>query len=100
MSLEHFDIIEVFLKKDLDIPLTKKEEEWFNSMDDETKKSVFELVNNFSYLEELLKVMDKIKEKSITLSTEEQQYIETKCKLKKKKLEESNSKQSQKSFKI
>lgn len=87
MNTEHIDIIEVFLKKDLDIPLTETEKNWYDNMDDETKQSVFALVNNISYLEELIKVMEKIKSKAIHLPKEEQQKIQEKCEEKKHSLE-------------
>lgn len=96
MNREHIDIIEVFLKKDLDIPLTANEQEWLSSIDEETKESVLILVNSYSYIEELVKVMNKIQEKSIDLPIEEQQVISEKCKIKKQDLEKSNFEQTKK----
>jgi len=90
MNREHIDIIEVFLKKDLDIPLTENEQMLLSSIDEETKESILKLVNSHSYIEELVKVMNKIKEKSIDLSLEEQQLINEKCKMKKQNLEKLN----------
>lgn len=87
MNLEHSDIIEVFLKKELDIPLTKDEEKWFNEFDDDTKKTVFELLNSISYLEEIVNVVNRLKQKNLNLPIEEQMIINEKCEEKLKKLE-------------
>ena len=96
MENGHIDIIEVFLKKDLDIPLTEKEKDNFEKMDNEDRETVFDLINSYSYIEELDRVMNNIKEKSSNLSISEQQEIFEKCEMKKQKLEETKLKQSKK----
>jgi len=91
MEREHVDIVEVFLKKDLDIPLTEVEEKQFNSMDDDARQTLFELVNNSSYIEELVRLINKINNDSSSLPIEEHQIIQEKCDRKKQKLENSSS---------
>lgn len=86
MNNKNIDIIEVFIKKDLDIPLNKTEIEWLTNLDEEAKRMAIELINNSSYLDEIIKVMNHIIEESLELSEEEQLTIKEKCELKKKKL--------------
>lgn len=86
MSLEHSDIIEVFLKKELDIFLTEEEENLFNIIDDDTRKTIFELLNSNSFIEEIINVVNNLKIKISKLPIEEQTIINQKCEEKIKKL--------------
>ena len=94
MNNKNSDIIEVFLKKDLDIPLTESEQRFFDDLDIETKTTVFELINNRSFIEELVNVVNNIKNKSWNLPVEEQQVINEKCETKIKKMENPNTNNS------
>lgn len=90
MKLKSFDIIEVMLKKELKIPLSKEESEWLSQVDEETKESIKMIINESSYEDEIIRLMNHILEKSLTLPKEEQQYIKNRCYEKKKQLEKIN----------
>lgn len=90
MKLKSFDIIEVMLKKELKIPLSKEESEWLSQVDEETKESIKMIINESSYEDEIIRLMNHILEKSLTLPEEEQQYIKNRCCEKKKQLEKIN----------
>lgn len=86
MSNKKIDIIEIFIKNDLDIPLENEEIEWLNNLDDETKKAAIELINNNSYIDEIVKILNKIIIESKNLSDMEQENIKEKCEVKRLKL--------------
>ena len=79
MGQQCFDVIEVVLKKDLEIDLTPIEIENLSHIDEEVIEQVLLLVNNYVYLDDVVKLTDKIIKDSEELSSDEQENIKKKC---------------------
>lgn len=81
-----FDLIEVILKQNLNIPLTDSELQWLDTIDDTTKNTVCDLIHDSSYYDEVLKLLDCLMKRAENLPYEEQIDIKNKCMSKKKEL--------------
>lgn len=82
-----FDIIEVVLKQNIGIKLTEQEENYLKTIDDEVENTIMVLINDSSYLDEVIKLLDHIIQKSSNLPIDEQNVIKEKCIAKKIELE-------------
>lgn len=79
MKESSLDLLEVVLKDDLKIPLSMNEKELLEQFDDEIKKSALAVIEEGSYFDETLKLINKIIDDASSLSNEEQKIIKIKC---------------------
>lgn len=79
MSKERVDILEVLIKNKIAIPFTESEKKCFDNIDDDTRNTIYELIDSGAYNEEFIKTLKSIIEKSKGLSKEEYEYIVNKC---------------------
>lgn len=90
MKPQGFDIIEIVLKKDLQLPLTPVEETELSNMDNEVIEELLKLVNSSIFLEDVTQLTERIIKEAKLLSIDEQEYIKTKCEERIKKLKYPN----------
>lgn len=90
MGNKKIDIIEIALKEDLMISLEPEERTYLDSLDDEFKQEIFDLVNNENYVDEIEKIVDIIIKKASFLPQEQQTYIKEKCSSRINKLKHSD----------
>lgn len=86
MSQNKFDIIELMIKKELAIPLTTTEQAYFDDLDDEIKNLTLMLTHDYSYRDEIIRVIENINLDPLTLSEPDKQSIKNRCNNKIKQL--------------
>lgn len=80
METQKIDIIEVILKDELQIQLTREEQESFKTIDEESKDMIRDLLNDNSYKEEILKMCRKILTEIQLMDRKDRDLYEARCK--------------------
>lgn len=91
MKEKAFDLIEVVLKKELEIPLSSSEQKYLLNIDDIALEVVKTVIEESSYKDEVLRLINSILEESSSLPLEQRKNIENKCNQKKLQLEKTCS---------
>ena len=84
--MKRFDLIEIVLKKELDIKLSEDELIFYDGIDNDIKETIVNLLNDFLYSKEINRAINNILSKSNNYSPEQYKEIKEKCEAKKNKI--------------
>ena len=61
MKNHNIDGLEIFVKKEIDVPLTLDEEKIYNSYDDNEKKIIFDFIHDEYFKEHFSEIVNRIR---------------------------------------